>query len=113
MRIYYDQINPLHLYSHTWEAVVVCQWAIANAPVNRPFTKTTVPLHKFIRCKKTEVKKAMLRNYKLVTWRKILDYLVEEGWPEYTILLVDDRFYIVEKYLLQGMLNEVQRNRIC
>ena len=55
----------------------------------------------------------MHRNYKLVTWRKILDYLVEEGWPEYTILLVDDRFYIVEKYLLQGMLNEVQRNRIC
>ena len=46
-------------------------------------------------------------------WKRALGWLVQKGWPEYVIIWPDDnKMILFEKYLLQGVKNEIQRNRI-
>ena len=47
-------------------------------------------------------------------WKRLLDFLVRKGWPDYVMLWTSDgELMIFEKYQLQGVKNELRRSRIC
>ncbi len=113
MRMYYDHIDVHITYSYHQNAKAFWRWAEANVPRHRTLTQKTMPLERIHRRPRTKVVESLRKRQKPIFWRKMLDFLVAEGWPEYALVWTrSGDIYIFEKYLLQGAMNEVSRNRV-
>lgn len=81
------------------------RWAKENEPRHRKLMMGFLPV-------RGQVKK-IKNGGTYIFWKRLLDHLVSKGWPAYCMIWTDEEELIIfERYLLQGVRNEIQRNRI-
>jgi hypothetical protein len=93
-------------FTYSQPASAFWQWASENEPRHRHLTVG------FLNVKG---KRDKLRSGgDLLFWTRLLDFLVEKGWPKYGIVWTSDKQMVVfDRYLYQDIKNEIQRKRIC
>ena len=92
-------------FNHNQVAREFWRWASENQPRHRRLTYSMLPLRGH--------HPKIVTGEKIFFWKKLLDFLVQKGWPEYAMIWTSDGELVVfDKYLLQDVRNEIQRNRI-
>jgi len=92
-------------FNHNQPAREFWRWAKKNEPRHRDLQVRFLP----IKGKMPKVKTGDDISF----WKKLLDFLVKKGWPEYAIIwTVDKKLVVFERYLLQEVKNAIQRNQI-
>ena len=92
-------------FSYSQQAREFWRWASENQPRHRELSYQFLPL----KGHRPKIKKGT----KISFWLKLLDFLVSKGWPEYAIVWTNNEELIIfDKYLLQDVKNEIQRNTI-
>lgn len=92
-------------FTYSQPATAFWKWAKSNEPRHRNLTVKFLPIKGQVPTIKS--------GGKFSFWKRLLDFLVKKGWPDYVIVWTNEgEMMVFTKYLLQDVKNEIQRKTI-